>query len=202
MAVLDSTDLDAIAARLLVSPANKIATDASNRVSANVTKVAVTDAATFANGIAITQSTLGGSGLSIEGNGAGHGIIVTGGAAGNGVHLIGGGVGMKVIGTNDDALYLDGGTAHHGLVAFGGASGGGNGMLIRSQSGDADAISIRGFGQGSGFRCNGGATGVGFYAAGGATSGAGFKATTVTGGTGFDAQEITDLKTIIQSKSR
>jgi uncharacterized protein YaiE (UPF0345 family) len=138
-------------------------------------------ALTVSEGVAITQSTLGGSGLTIEGNGTGHGILVTGGAAANGIHVIGGGVGMKIIGTNDDALYLDGGTSHHGLLALGGASGDGNGIKAEARSGNSAGFLSKGFGQGAGFRCTGGETGEGFYAAGGATSGAGIRATVVSG---------------------
>jgi hypothetical protein len=53
--------------------------------------VALSDTLTVAKGVAITNSTAGGAGLAVTGNGAGAGITATGGATGPGLLATGGG---------------------------------------------------------------------------------------------------------------
>jgi hypothetical protein len=90
----------------------------------------LTGAVTAAAGVAITNSTTNGPGLSVAGNGTGAGILATGGATGIGVSAVGGatsGSAIKATGTAGNAIALElvGQGSAAGLKTTGGATGNG-----------------------------------------------------------------------------
>lgn len=163
--VKTATDIAAVLPGVAAGSSGGLHINGSNAGTTTLAALTVTGALTVSGGVAITQSTVNGNGVSIAGNGTGYGLSVTGGATGGGGYVASGGsggVGLTVIGENggvtfdavngsaleliadsSTALYVEAsGAASHGIHVVTTSGGLADGIKVE-RTGGSSGVDIR-----------------------------------------------------------
>jgi hypothetical protein len=166
------------ASKVLVTPAQKLVTDASGHVT--LANGAQGGAAAVLTLDSVVINNADGVGVSITGTT--DGVLITG-TNGDGLHATssgGNGHGLNATGNGSgDGLTATGGATGHGIAGTGGASGG-IGLVATGTSSNIGLYAL-GNGVAPGLQATGGTDGTGFVAAAGASGTSGFLASSASG---------------------